>query len=372
MGEDNHAAYITILEDQLQEYEQLSRFFRLSADLFCIAGFDGYFKKINPAVSELLGYTEEELLSRPINDFVFGDDQPLTSSSRSNIHRGKPLLNFENRYLTKQGEIVWLSWTSMPELEKGLVFAIAKNVTGKKRKEEEMNIFIEDLTRINQDLKQVTRMTSHDMRSPVNNLVAIFSLLDVSKIEDPETAELVNLLKVTSERLHETVNNFVDVLIRNDKSNVPVGIDKLSLPDTLRTVTDSISSLITDSGAAITADFSVYDCIPFNKIYLESIFLNLITNAIKYAHPDRPPEIRIWSKISHRTEQLVISDNGLGFDLKKVKARIFGLYQVFHNRPDSKGIGLHLVYTHVTALGGKITVDSKVNEGTTFTISFKK
>jgi PAS domain S-box-containing protein len=101
----------------------LEYFFNLSADWLCIAGFDGYFKKINPAVSKTLGYSEEELFSRPIDSFVHTEDQKLTSQKRENIKKDNPLLHFENRYITKTGEIVWLSWTSMPIKEEGLVLA---------------------------------------------------------------------------------------------------------------------------------------------------------------------------------------------------------------------------------------------------------
>src|SRR5688572_2995995 len=88
-------------------------FFELSPDLLCIAGFDGYFKKINEAVSKTLGYSPEELYARPINDFVHPDHKQLTAKVRAELYRSKPLLNFENKYLTKNGETVWLSWTSL-------------------------------------------------------------------------------------------------------------------------------------------------------------------------------------------------------------------------------------------------------------------
>ena len=100
-----------------QEYS-LAPFFELSADLLCIAGFDGYFKMTSPSVSKTLGYSEEELLARPINSFIHPQDREITARHRTKILQGKPLLNFENRYLTKDGVIVWLSWTSMPLHEK--------------------------------------------------------------------------------------------------------------------------------------------------------------------------------------------------------------------------------------------------------------
>lgn len=78
-------------------------FFNLTPDLLCIAGYDGYFKKVNPAVSQALGYTMEELYGTPINDFVHPEDRNTTSQVRDQLHKAKPLLNFENRYLTKSG-----------------------------------------------------------------------------------------------------------------------------------------------------------------------------------------------------------------------------------------------------------------------------
>ena len=143
-------------------------FFELSADLLCIAGFDGFFKRINPAVSKLLGYTNDELLSRPINDFVYIEDRAVTSKVRGELTRGKPLINFENRYVTKNGELVWLAWTSMNIDRDQLVFAIAKNITYRKRLEEERNALHLNMTKVNTDLRKLTFPTAHDLRSPIN------------------------------------------------------------------------------------------------------------------------------------------------------------------------------------------------------------
>jgi PAS domain S-box-containing protein len=122
--------------ENLNEIFDLECFFHLSPDWLCVAGFDGYFKKINPAVSKTLGYTDSELFAKPIDSFVFVDDRSITASKRESIKKNNPLYDFENRYVTKRGEIVWLSWTSMPVQSQQLVFAIARNITDKKRLEE--------------------------------------------------------------------------------------------------------------------------------------------------------------------------------------------------------------------------------------------
>lgn len=114
----------------------LEYFFEVAPDLFCIAGFDGYFKKINPAVCTVLGYSEEELFASPIDSFMHPDDRERTAEKRVALLEGRSLLNFENRYLTKDGVIVWLSWTSVPIKRDNLVFAIAKDITYRKQLEE--------------------------------------------------------------------------------------------------------------------------------------------------------------------------------------------------------------------------------------------
>lgn len=350
---------------------RFDNFFKISADLICIAGFDGYFKRINPAVSKLLGYTDEELYAKPILDFVYKPDLKTTIDTREQVYNNKPLLNFENRYVTKSGKIIWLSWTSMPVKAEKLVYAIAKNITHKKRMEEERNSLLTSLTQINKELTLLSHKTSHDLKSPINNMLSVFSLIDVSKINDPETLELIEILKLTSENLKETLNHSIDELIENE--NINNQEEEINLRESLDEVLVSINSLIKDSKAIIHIDFSAFENIVFNKAYMKSIFLNLVTNSIKYAKLDHIPVITIQSKKVNGINQLIFKDEGLGFDMDKVKDKIFGLYQKFHNNKysNSNGIGLYLVYNHITTLGGRIAVESKINEGATFTISFK-
>jgi len=347
----------------------LELFFEVSPDLLCIAGYDGYFKRINPTVSKILGYTNEELFARPINEFVHIDDRDITASYRENLTQNKPLLNFENRYVTKSGETVWLSWTSMPIDSEEVVFAIAKNITHKHKLDEDRNLMLANLTRINNDLKQLTYTTSHDLRTPVSNLLSVFSLLDTAKIENKEVLEFIGILRSATESLKTTLSNYVDVLSQGDVLNVQV--EELDLLQYLDIVLRSIRSLIQDSKATINVDFSQAAKVKFNRAYLESVLLNLITNSIKYARPGVPPVITITSKHKGGIDQLIFTDNGLGFDMDKVKNKIFGFNQKFHDHADSKGIGLYLVYNHITSLGGKITFDSRINEGTKFVISFR-
>jgi len=343
------------------------RFFELSPDLLCIAGLDGYFRRVNPAVSALLGYSEEELYSRPIDTFVHPDDQHVTRSSRESLAQST-LRNFENRYVTKRGEVVWLAWTSQLIEDSALVFAIAKNVTHRKRLEAERLALVEELTKVNSDLKAFTLTTSHDLRSPLNNLLLVSELLDLEQVEDQEMVNLIEVLRRNAGALHATLNTYVDAL--SEPSDRPTPREPVRFSESLGDVVASISSMIDASGATLRSDFARLDHAVLNRTLLDSIFLNLITNAIKYARPGVPPVIAIHTDRVGDVRRLVVSDNGLGFDLPEVRDRLFGLNQTFHAHPDSKGVGLYLVHRHVTSLGGYISVDSTVGEGTTFTLSF--
>lgn len=359
-------SFVSITRKQWENFLQLDTFFNNTPDLLCIAGFDGYFKKINPAVSALLEYTQEELMANPISSFIHPDDRLVTKDERDKLKKGNRLLNFENRYITKSGNIIWLSWTSIIVNDQDNIYAIAKNITAKKKLEEEKNRLLTEISKVNQDLKHFARTTSHDLRSPVNNLIALFKLLDTDKIEDDETKQLVQLLESSTQQLKSMLDNYLQDLKSQD--GITAVKEELALDQVLNNVLSSIQHLLHQAKAKVNIDFSAFSTIDFNKTYLESIFLNLITNAIKYAKADEHPVINIYTKVVDGRKQMIIEDNGLGFDAEEVKDRIFRMYQTFHNHPDAKGVGLYLVHTHVLEMGAKISVHSKVNKGTTFII----
>ncbi|CAM3515267.1 PAS domain S-box protein [Zobellia roscoffensis] len=348
---------------------QLDPFFDLSMDSLCVAGFDGYFRKVNPAFVKLLGYSEEELFSTLISDFIYEEDREITASHRESLLKSKPLVNFENRYICKSGELIWLHWTSIPIPDEQLVYAIAKNVTHKKNLESERVSHVAHLSQINQKLKQLNYTTSHDLRSPVNNLLYLVDILGLEENNKEETAKILDYIKLSAEGLKTTLDSYVDALKENEE--VSIRIEEVCFDQVFQKVKSSISSLIEDSKAKFFLDFSALESVRFNTSYMESIFLNLITNSIKYAKPHVFPEIRITTNQVNGESSFVFTDNGLGFDMDKVGHLVFNLNQRFHGTKDSKGVGLYLVHSHITSLGGTINVDSEVNKGSTFTIKFK-
>lgn len=347
----------------------LDYFFELSPDVMCIADYDGYFKKVNPALVKTLGYSEEELFSKPISEFIHEDDRSLTSKKRKNLLNINELTQFENRYVHKNGGIVWFHWSSITLKDEQIIYAVAKDITIKKNIELERNNLLKQLSESNKDLKHFNYSSSHDLRSPLSNLVALHQLIDESKIKEPEVLEYIKLLRLSTENLQEVISSYLDRWIKKDRLNLE--LRPLNFEEVLATTQNSIKQLIEKNNVIVQYNFEAAPTVNFNLNFLQSIFLNLLTNSIKYANPGVDSVIRISSSRSEDSIKLIFEDNGSGIDLKSAGDKIFKIHQQFHGNEDSKGIGLYLVYNHITSLGGNIKLESKLNEGVRFTLTFK-
>src|SRR4030065_1121888 len=122
-----------------QAEKERDRLFNLSIDMLCIAGFDGYFKQLNPAWEEALGWTNAELMAKPYLDFVHPEDREHTIKAASGLADGKTVITFDNRYLCKNGTYKWISWNSLPMVEEQLIVAVARDITQSKQIEGELN-----------------------------------------------------------------------------------------------------------------------------------------------------------------------------------------------------------------------------------------
>ncbi|MDT0648618.1 sensor histidine kinase [Autumnicola edwardsiae] len=219
----------------------------------------------------------------------------------------------------------------------------------------------------NSRLFNFAHIVSHNLRSHSSNLSLVVELLKEADT-DKDKLDLLDNVNYISENLDTAIahlNDVVSIQTTLAKEKVKVKFD-----DALDFVLASISSLINRENAKIVAEFNSLKEILYIPEYLESILLNLVTNAIKYKQQGRRPVIYIQTYVSNGKEFMEISDNGIGIDLDQHGDKMFGMYKTFHQNPDAKGIGLFITKNQVEALGGSISVMSTVGIGTTFKIMF--
>lgn len=226
---------------------------------------------------------------------------------------------------------------------------------------------MDELTIQNQQLNDFANITSHNLRSPASNITALIATIEESSSVE-EYKMIFDMLRKVAQNLNDSLNQLMEVL--HIKKNKIIDKEVLTFQEIYTKISESLQGEILKSGAIIKADFSEIAQVEYSRIYLESIFHNLVSNALKYRDLVRIPEITIKTEQKNNHIFLHITDNGLGIDLEKHGHKIFGMHQIFHNHPEAKGIGLFMTKTQIESMKGKITVSSEVNVGTTFTVLF--
>ncbi|WP_458626345.1 PAS domain-containing sensor histidine kinase [Winogradskyella sp. PC D3.3] len=351
-------------------------------DAMVIVNADGKIQLINKQAEKLFGYTAEELFNESVEILI-----PKQFSEEHVSHRDGFFSNPKVRTMgvgnekelfaiNKSGKEIPIQISLSPlQTEEGLLISAAiRDITVQKnaqtkiiKAKNDLEVLAQKLMIQNSQLADFAQITSHNLRAPVSNLNSLLGFY-VESDDAEEKDFLFQKFEAVINHLTITLNTLVEALkIRGDNSREK---EDILFENVLKTTTDILSGEILKTNAIINADFSKLPLINYDKIYLESIFLNLIGNAIKYRSKDRDPEISIASERDNGKIKLTISDNGLGINLERHGNKIFGLNKVFHRHPDAKGVGLYMTKTQIEAMGGAINVSSKVNKGTTFTIIF--
>jgi len=130
-------------EKSLGELEE--RFFDLAIDMLCVLDFNGHFKRLNPTWETTLGFTREELMSRPFIEFVHPDDRDRTLQQNRQVRGGGQARSFENRYVCKDGSYRWLVWNAAPDSSRNVIYSVARDITERKRAEEERETLLQKL-----------------------------------------------------------------------------------------------------------------------------------------------------------------------------------------------------------------------------------
>lgn len=232
---------------------------------------------------------------------------------------------------------------------------------------ENLEILADKLSGQNKQLANFAHITSHNLRSPVGNLNTLLSLYNNSD-DDEEKTLLFEKFGIVIGHLTSTLNSLIEALLIKEKSIN--NLENIEFESVFKKIKEIVTAQIMETKTEIQSDFSQAPNLIYNNEYLESILLNLLTNAIKYRSPDRTPKIEIKTYLVEDKTVLTFSDNGLGINLNRHKDKLFGLHKTFHRNSDAKGVGLYLTKTQIESMGGTISAESEVDKGTTFKIVF--
>ena len=324
----------------------------------------------NPSICKLLGYTTPQITDLNMNDLFDIASPSIGEMISERLKTGRFIgeVIIRNKY----GRIIFAEITSlsMKDLNgRNVISTIIKDITDKKKIEEEQKALTAELLRNNQDLQQFSFITSHNLRAPVANLISLLGLYNRQNTSDLFNQTLIEKFEEATLQLNSTLNDLVNVLVI--KSNNNIEKQQLFLPDIFNANRSNIENLLLEQNGTIEADFTEVPIIEYNKIHLDSIFLNLLSNAIRYRSPERSPVIKVRSYRKDNWIVVSFADNGLGIDLKRYGDRLFGLYQRFHVSKEGKGLGLYMTKSQVMAMGGNIEVESEPGKGTIFNVFFK-
>jgi PAS domain S-box-containing protein len=392
--------------------EERDRFFTLSLDLLCIGGLDGYFKRLNPAFEGLLGFTTEQLMTEPFLDFIHPEDQAATLAQIERINEGKRVEHFENRYRRIDGSFVWISWSATPVKQEGLFYAYGRDITERKRAEEEMKRLHRELLDISHQagMAEVATSVLHNIGNVLNSVNVACSLVaekirksrieNVQKIaevlrlnahdlghffhHDPMGKKMPDFIWKLSQRLAEDQKVVLGELgklasnIDHIKEIVTVQQAYAKNPGGIRE-TLPVSSLLEDAlrmnEAALTRHHvevvREYEDVPpvcLEKHKVLQILLNLVSNA-KYAISDNGRELKqLKVRVSRDSDRVLVSlaDNGVGISPENM-TRIFAYG--FTTKKNGHGFGLHSGVLAAKEMGGQLRAMSDgLGKGATFTL----
>jgi PAS domain S-box-containing protein len=341
-----------------------------TTDTIVIANPKGEVIWVNQAYLDLTGLDMNEVIGQKPGYLSTGPETDLqtTSTMRDAIQDKKSVKIIILNY-NKKKEKYWfeLNITTVFDNQNNFInfVGVGRDVTLRIEKEIELKQLLEVTSQQNDKLYNFAHIVSHNIRSHSSNLAMVVDVIENTE-DITEKLSYFDLFKEGTEKLSETIESLNEIITIQQKTNIEK--TKIHLKSEIEKTKKALSIAIKESKITIThtiPDELVVNVIP---AYLDSILLNLFTNAIKYKSPEREAILEIGHEVNENFTIITFKDNGLGLNLKKNGHKIFGMYKTFHGNEDAKGIGLFITKNQLEAMDGKIEVESKVGLGSIFKV----
>jgi PAS domain S-box-containing protein len=348
--------------------ESAFRLFLLNnSDIITLVDATGKILFQSSSAKQKMTYGENELKGINILEIVHPDDLKHVSEAfeRALLRDGASdriefrLRNADGSYLNL--EAFGNNQLNNPELKAFIINS--RDITPLKNAIEEKNQLILELSKMNEDLEKYNFITTHNMRGPLANILAISNLLQDDERCDEE---LLTGLKLSAEQLNQTLSDLIlgIGLRRSD----PIQSNSICVKDLVQTELAQFDADFKALHANILVDINDSLTINFPQNILRYAINAIVKNAIHYRKPMQALELRVMAFENAAKVHIEFMDNGLGLETERIKDRLFGFYQRFHKESSGKGLSLFLVRTKLEALGAKISLKSKLGQGSTFVI----
>jgi PAS domain S-box-containing protein len=375
----------TFMGSVYSQLETGNRFLDLSIDMFCTASFDGYFRSLNPAFEKTLGFTTKELLARPYLEFIHPDDRQATATEEGRLEDGEVTFAFENRYLCKDGSYKWLLWNAVSVPGHALIHAVARDNTGRKRAEEELQKFAASLETANRELelrnREVERAThlkskflasmSHELRTPLNAIVGFSDLL-AEEAPGPLNAKqkrFIGHIKQGSSHLLQLINDILD-LSKIEAGQLELRSEDFLVDHALPEVLSIIRPLAMAKNIQIVSTDSTNRSVYADRGRFKQILYNLLSNAVKFT--PNGGQVGIECAEDGNFISVSVTDTGIGIQPED-RDLVFEEFRQVDAGSDAanKGTGLGLAITKrlVEQQGGRISLESNLGKGCRFTFT---
>ena len=371
--------------ERKQTQEEIQRIYNLSTDMLGIIGENGYFKKINPAFEYLLGYSLDEMLAKPVADFIHSEDRAAMLAEAEGVVRGNIAKNFESRFVTKDGSYRWLAWNAVASASE--IYFVARDVTERKQSEERIQKQNEALIHTIAELAkareaaeaaaqlktQFLATMSHELRTPLNAIIGYteIQLAGMTGELNQEQQDYQQRVLVNAEDLLALINDILDI------SKIEAGRMELQkVPFGMQSWMDEVVAQIRvlAERKSLQFNYEVDERLPASMVgdaaRLKQIAINLLSNACKFTD-EGGIDFRLWRE-SQRMWTITVKDTGIGIP-SHTQETIFDEFRQADNSSTRKhsgtGLGLAIVRKLALAMGGNVRVISEVGQGSTFTVT---
>jgi len=362
--------------------DDLDQLFQVVPALLWVAGANGYFQRVNPEFSILLGYSESEILAIPIQELIHPADRARTLTESVDHVDGTAEHTFENRWICKDGSVRWLSWRSRAVLPSGLTYAAALDISaGETRKfelreayeaaqsavhaREELKAAHDAAESANEAKTEFLSRMSHELRTPLNVIIGFGQLLSMGDLDEEEKGGVGYILKAAWQLLG-LIDEVLDIT-RVESGAITMSIETVNMADVATEVIEMLSPLAMENSVLLRNELSDRGYVLADRSRLRQVMINLIGHAIKYGSAGRIVTVR--SEAGPETNMRVsVIDRGPGIAASDLD-RVFHPFErlgAAATNIQGTGLGLPIAKRLIEAMQGTIGVSSEVGQGATF------